>query len=140
MRAKALTFLNAISLITYVSAGQFNPRAYEASASKIATCNAIKRTVSPSSTGTGFDVVDEEHVQIRLRKLDTIGLQSVVISLCFVDVRFAFWPGLLLPMQTMSTSTLQRELPFSWFTGGPLIGQLGRIKLKNSRQADQARL
>ncbi|KAF8335589.1 alpha/beta-hydrolase [Amanita rubescens] len=50
MRAKALTFFNAISLITYVSAGQFNPRAYEATASKIATCNAIKRTVSPSST------------------------------------------------------------------------------------------
>ena len=70
MRAKALTLLNAVSLIAYVNAGQFNPRSYEASASKIATCNAIKRTVSPSSTstGTGFDVIDEERVQIRLRK------------------------------------------------------------------------
>ncbi len=112
MRAKALTFLGAISLITYVSAGQFNPRSYEASASKIATCDAIKRTVSPSSTGTGFDVVDEERVQIRLRKLDAIRLQSVTISLCFVDVHFAFWPELW-PMQTMSTSTPLQELPYS---------------------------
>jgi hypothetical protein len=70
MRApRALAFLHAISLIASAGASHFNPRTYEASSSKIATCNAINRTVSASSTGTGFDVVDEEHIQIQLRKM-----------------------------------------------------------------------
>ncbi|KAK2460062.1 hypothetical protein APHAL10511_007939 [Amanita phalloides] len=61
------------------TASRFNPRSYDPSASKFATCDAVKRTAVALS-GSDVQVVDEEHVQIQLNYIDiNPGAKSAIL-------------------------------------------------------------
>ena len=67
MRISINVFLAALFL-SNVHVGAFDPWSYDTNGSRVATCDAIKRTVSlTKGTELGAIVEDAEHEQIQLR-------------------------------------------------------------------------